>query len=249
MKRLDDQKIRSAFSENEERPNGQDFEKENLWLRIEQQLPKRRILHLNWYRSVASIIVLVVLSGWSITLLKYNQIKTVNQQLTYSIEVMESVLQLQKKQIAEIPAKPEKESYKKEEYKAQLSEKRNEQNLLQSENEKLKTERQSLILTNDSLHKRLYLLSLENNLWADSLRSITEKISESKELPLATIETPHEPERPAENRFYPNAKTEVYVSDLDDKRPGRRLRIQLFNPGEHIENSTEDKVSIFKLFK
>ena len=63
MNQLDDQKIRSVFSENDERPIEKNLERENLWLRIEQQLPKRRKLHTNWYRSVAAIFVLAVLVG------------------------------------------------------------------------------------------------------------------------------------------------------------------------------------------
>jgi len=253
MKRLDDQKIRDAFSENEEKPIGQDFEREDLWLRIEQKLPKSRKLHLNWYRSVAAILVLGVLSGWSITLLKYNQIRNANKQLTISIVEMESVLELQKKQIAESSAKPDKELNKIAENTEQLPEKRTGDDLLLLENKKLKAERESLRSTNALLNKQLNILSLENNRWADSLRLVTEKIGSPKEPPVASVKTPHESGRQAENKiniaYSPNTKTELYLSDMGDKRRGRRLKIQLFNPGEPVENNTANDVSIFKLFK
>lgn len=253
MKRLDDQNIRDAFSENEKSPVGQGFEKEALWLRIEQQLPKSRKLHPNWYRSAAAILVLVVLSGWSITLMRYNQIQSVNKQLTTSLEEKEHILELQKKQITERPAEPDRENYKKEENKAQLPEIRIEEDLLLSENKKLKAERESLISKNVLLHEKLNILSFENNRMADSLRLVTEKINEPKELPRTAIETPQVPERQADkkisNAYSQNAKAEVYMSDLPNKRQGRRLKIQLFNPGEPVENNPANDVSIFKLFK
>ena len=248
MNRLDDQKIRSAFSENDERPIGNNFEKEDLWLRIEQQIPKRRRLHINWYRSAAAIFVLVVLSGWSVTLMKYNQIKTANKQLTTSMEEMKCILELQRKQIAESFETPEKEIRRADNIE-QLPEKITADDLLRSENKKLKTERESILFTNVSLQKQLNMLSLENNRRADSLRLVTEKISEPKELPRAAIETPREPERQAEKNNTYTARMPVYLSGLPEKRQGRRLKIQLFNSGEPVENNRANDAGIFRLFK
>lgn len=253
MKRSDDQKIRDAFSENEEIPIVQEIEKENLWLAIEKQLPKRRKRYLNWYRSAAAILILVVLSGWSITLLKYNQIKTVNKQLTTSVKEMENILDLQKKQIAEIQVNPEKKSSEKVEYKVQLPEKRTGEDHLLSENKKLKDEIEFQVLKIDQLKKQLNILSMENNRWADTLQLVTETTKEPKELPLNAIEPLHKPERQVDNKINTassdDVKTEVYLSGIEDKRTRRRLRIQLFNPGEPIANNRANDVSIFNLFK
>jgi hypothetical protein len=253
MKRLDDQKIRDAFSENEEKRIVQGIEKEDLWLRIEQQLPKSRKLNTNWYRSVAAALIFAVLSGWSITLMRYDQIQSVNKQLTTSLEELERLLELQKKQIAERSVGNEKVNYKKEENKAQVPEKRIEEDHLLSENKKLKAERESLISKNVLLHEQLNILSFENNRRGDSLRLISEKINEPQERSLVTIEKPQVSEsqvdRKINNAGLQNAKAELHMSDLPDKRKGRRLKIQLFNPGESVENNSANDVRIFKLFK
>ena len=252
MNRIDDQKVRSAFGENDERPIVEDFEKKDLWLKIERNLQKRSMRHLNWYRSAAAILVLVVLSGWSITLLKYNQIKTENRQLTSTIEEKENALELQKKQISASIVNPDKE-ISSVGNKDKLEEKSIENVSLLSENAKLKAEKESLARTNASLQKQLHILSQKSNILADSLRLITKKISETEELPRVTIEPPHEPGKKADTKiddaYSPKAKAKVYMSDLPAKRPGRRLKIQIFNPGEPFENNPTNDVSIFKLFK
>ena len=248
MNQLDDQKIRSVFSENDERPIEKNLERENLWLRIEQQLPKRRKLHTNWYRSVAAIFVLAVLSGWSITFMKYNQIKTINKQLTRSVAETDCELKLQRKQIAESFEKHDME-VRRAENKPQLPENMTAVDLLRSVNQKLKAERLSLLLTNVSLRKQINVLSMENNQRADSLRLVIEKISETKVLPRPSIEMPHEPEKQAEKNNTYTARMPVYSSGLPEKRPGRRLKIQLFNPGEPVELNRANDVGILKLFK
>jgi len=253
MKQLNDQDLRGAFLENDEKPIGVGFGKEDLWLRIEQQLPHSRKLHPNWYRSAAAILVLVVLSGWSITLMRYNHIQTINKQLSVSIEEMKCILELQKKQSAESLTLPGKVECKITNNVGQLLERKMESNYLLSENTRLKAEREILISANASINKQLNFLSRENIRWADSLRLVTAKISSTKERPHAEIETPLEPESPKVMKigpiYTPNVKTEVYMSGLGDKRRGRRLRIQIFSPGEPVDNHPANDVGIFKLFK
>ena len=253
MKRLNDQDIRNAFHENDEKPIGEGLGMEDLWLRIEQQRPKGRVLHPNWYRSAAAILVLVVLSGWSITLVRYNKIQTINKQMIVSIEEMKRMVELQKKQIGESLKLPGKGESKIADNTGQLPEGRITDYLLISENKKLKVEIESLKSANASINKQLNVLSRDNIRWADSLRIVTGKINIAKEVPSAKIVTSRESvgskEMNIDKIYSPNVKKEVYMSGLEDKHRGRRLRIQIFNPGEPVENNPANDVGIFKLFK
>jgi len=251
MNRIDDQKVRSAFSENDERLIVEDFDKEDLWLKIERNLQKRSLHRINWYRSAAAVLILVVLSGWSITLLKYNQIKTTNRQLMSIIDEKENFLEFQKKQLSESLVNPVKEISRAEKKEKSGGESNVDASIL-SENAKLKAEKESLLMTKAYLNKQLDILSSKNNLLADSLRLFTEKISKPEESPQITFESQNESEKKIDtkinNAYSPNAKAKVYMSDLPVKRQGRRMKIQIFNPGEPFRNSAND-VSIFKLFK
>lgn len=235
---LNDEAFRAAFEESDLNDTDPDFDKSTCWQKLQPKIAGTKVFPIQWYRAAAAVLLLTLFTGWALTFRKYDQVKTLNSELSYSVKELEQRVFLQERLITEYEIRKQANPKEEPEKMRAAGKKKYTADLVLYGHKKEKSRSGAVIASSDTLQHLVIPVP------PAAVRQVivTEELAELKKKDTAGMI----PEIKKNNKVMLFSGSNQPKPSFPQKQPGRRIKIQFYHSQDPVVDNDENLFSFLK---